>query len=339
MKPEATIQGLDGLVLDKGGNTPYGSVAQRLMANGFNINALRTNDVLRKEEWLLFDRTVIEVARPLLVGVGDLVSRGLTMPIPDALGITVVQWETASDMTPAEMDMSGVAQGQRDRQAFNLAQVPLPVTHKDFQLSLRNLHSGRRMGTPLDTSMAAVATRRVADLIEGTLFNGATLSTFGSAAGTAATIYGYTSHPSRNTGTVTGTWLTAVGSTIIGDVLAMIAALQGDNMFGPYQMYVSVAAYINLLNDLKANSDISILQRILEIPGILGVKGTSQLTGTQVLMVQMTSDVVDMLDGIQPMTVMWETQGGMVVHFKVMAIMAPRIKADADGRSGIAHWQ
>jgi len=340
MKDNAQLQGVDGLVLGSGGNnTSYGSVAQRLMSNGFSVNALRTNDVLRKEEWLLFDRVVVEVARPLLMGISDLVASNLSVPIPDALGTTVVQWETASDMTPAEMDMSGTAGGQRDRQSFNLQQVPLPVIHKDFQLSLRNLHSGRRIGTPLDTSMASVATRRVADLLEATLFNGASLATAGSAAGAAATIYGYTTFTSRNTGTVTGSWVTAAGTTIVGDVLSMIAQLQAVNMFGPYRLYVSVAAYTNMLNDFKTYASESTLERILAIPGMLSVKGTSQLTTSTAVLVQMTSDVVDVLDGIQPMTVMWETMGGLMVHFKVMAIMAPRLKADADGRCGIAHWQ
>ena len=51
----------------------------------------------------------------------------------------------------------------------------------------------------------------------------------------------------------------------------------------------------------------------------------------------MTSDVVDMVVAQQPTTVQWETDGGFKLNFKVMAVMIPRIKADADGRSGIVH--
>lgn len=325
-------QTVEAMVLGQGGGG-YGSVAERLMASGLSINALRTNDVLRKEEWLSFDRTVVDVARPALVGVADLMERGLTMPIADALGVTVVQWETASDMSAANIDMSGVAPAERDRIAFNTVQTPLPVIHKDFQLSLRNLHSGRRLGTPLDTSMAATATRRVVDAMESMLFNGVSITSGG------GTIYGYLNHPNRNTGSTTGSWATETGDNIMIDVLAMIGAAQADNMFGPYMLYVSVPAYVHMLGDLKANSDKAIVNRIREVPGILGVKASNQIPNNDtVLLVQMTPDVVDWLDGFQPMPVMWETEGGMLIKFKVMAIGAPRIKSDADGRSGIVHY-
>jgi hypothetical protein len=109
-------------------------------------------------------------------------------------------------------------------------------------------------------------------------------------------------------------------------------------MNGPWMLYVSLASYVRMLDDFKANCDKSIVGRLLETPGLLGIKGTSQLSGTNVVLVQMTSDVVDLLDGIQPTTVMWETHGGMLLNFKVLAIMVPRIKADGDGRSGIVHY-
>ena len=108
-------------------------------------------------------------------------------------------------------------------------------------------------------------------------------------------------------------------------------------MYGPYQLYIPVSYYINMLDDLKANSDKSILARLLEIPLLQGIKSTTQLT-TSVVMVQMTSDVVDMVVGFQPTPVMWESNGGMTVNAKVLAIMVPRMKADYDGRCGIAHY-
>lgn len=328
----------EGEFLSLGGNTPggvpMGSVAHRLLANGLNINALRTNDVLRKEEWLLFDRTVIEIARPILVGVGDLMSRNLTVPIANAMGITVVQHETVSDMGPAETTMSGLSDPVRDRVKFEQVNVPLPITHKDFHLSLRNLESGRRLGTPLDTTMAAVAARRVADQLEGMLFNGVSITAGG------GTIYGYLNHPNRNTGSVTAGWglPATTGENILADILAMIDKAVADNMYGPYVLYVTNAAFINMLKDFKANSDKSVIQRIMEIPQIAAVRPTASLTGNNVVMIQMSSDVVDWLDGMQPTTVMWETHGGMLINFKILAIGAPRIKADQESRSGVVHY-
>jgi len=324
---------VEGLV--QGGQYQPGSVAARLMANGLNVNALRTNDVLRKEEWLLFDRTVIEIARPRLVAVGDLMTRGLTMPIANAMGTTIVQHETSSDMSAADINMTGLAEGERDRVLFSQVNTPLPIIHKDFQLSLRNLESGRRMGQPVDTTMAAIATRKVSDAAENMMFNGASVVAGG------GTIYGYKNHPSRNTGSTTTDWDlgTTTGEVILTDLTAMIAKAVADNMYGPYVVYISNASYIRLLGDFKAASDKSIIQRILEVPEIVAVRATSQIsTGAEVVLVQMSTDVVDWLDGMQPTTVMWDSHGGMMIHFKVMMIGAPRIKADQSGQSGVVHY-
>lgn len=310
-----------------------GSVAQRLMANGLNINALRTNDVLRKEEWLLFDRTVIDVARPRLVAVGDLMSRGLTMNIANAMGITVVQHETSSDMTDAEINMTGLAPTQRDRMEFNQVNTPLPIIHKDFGLSLRVLTAGRRLGQPLDTTQVGIAARKVADAMESMVFNGASVTLGG------GTIYGYKNHPSRNTGSTTASWATQGGEAILTDLLSMIDVAVADNMYGPYVLYVSNAAFVNMLEDFKAASDKSTIQRLMEVPQLQAIRPTTQIaTGDEVILVNMSTDTIDWLDGQQPTTVMWETHGGMMINFKVLAIGAPRPKADQEGRSGIVHF-
>jgi uncharacterized linocin/CFP29 family protein len=275
----------------------------------------------------------VQIARPRLVAVGDLMSRGLTMPIANAMGITVVQHETSSDMTDAEINMTGLPESQRDRVQFSQVNTPLPIIHKDFQLSLRVLTAGRRLGQPLDTTQLTIATRKVADSMESMLFNGASVVAGG------GTIYGYKTHPSRNTGSTTASWATQAGDVILTDLLAMIGAATSDNMFGPYVVYVSVDSYVHMLGDLKAASDKSTIQRILEIPQIAAVRPTTQIaTGDEVLLVSMSADVIDWLDGQQPTVVMWETHGGMMINFKVLAIGAPRPKADQEGRSGIVHY-
>jgi uncharacterized linocin/CFP29 family protein len=255
------------------------------------------------------------------------------MPLPNALGTTVVQWEKQGDLSDAELSMSGLSESAKDRLDWTPVNLPIPITHKDFQLSVRNIHSNQRTGIALDTTTAAVAARRVSDLLEKTLFSGASITSGG------GTIYGYTNFPARNTGSVTADWTTATGDQIMVDITTkLIPALVADNFYGPYNLYVSVAAYTNMLKDLKAASDKSILSRVLEIPLIKAVRPTTQLTGTNVLLVQMTKDVVDIVDGMQPTPVMWESHGGMMIHFKVMAIMVPRLKSDANGNCGIAHY-
>jgi uncharacterized linocin/CFP29 family protein len=293
---------------------------------------MRQNATLRRLEWQMYDTAVIDVARRRLVGVQDLISAGLTYNVPDALGVTQLVWEQIGTMSDAEINMSGLSQTPNDRQEFNLNTLPLPIIHKDFNINIRQLYSGRRIGTPLDVTQAQLASRIVSEKIETLLFAGSTVL------GSNNTVYGYTTAPYRATASVTASWTTATGTQIVTDVLAMQQALKNNNMYGPYYMYVPSAVYTALSADFKATGDRTILERVLAIPGIMGIKESKDLTASNIIMVQMSSDVIDMVDGMQPTTVQWESEGGMVVNFKVMAIMVPRVKNDYVHQSGIAHF-
>jgi len=314
------------------------SVAKKLMNSGFNVNSLRTNDLLRKNEWERLDSALVRVARENLVGVGDLKAKDLTFNVDNPLGVTRVEWETVSDFTPAEINMSGRTKTSKDRAEFTLVGTPLPIISKDFSIDVRTLEASRRSGQALDTTQVELATRKVAESMESMLFNGvADIVMQGS------NIKGYKTAPNRNVGTLTGDWalIATTGEAIIGDILSMIDALQQDNYDGPYMLYVPLAFYNKLLNDFKANSDKSILTRIKEIPMIEDVKISRNLpsgASGQVILAQMTSDVVDIIDGMAPTLVQWESEGGFVNNFKVMGIMAPRMKSDANLQSGIAHY-
>lgn len=330
-----TVQ-LDALSSVNGSVRAQGGVAARLLSSGFNVNALRTLDTLRKDEWVQYDETVVAVARQRLVGVADLMSAGLSYKIRNPLGTTRIEWEKEGDMEGADVSMSGVTEGRNDRMTYDLTSVPLPIIHKDFHINIRALEASRTRGESLDTSQAARAARLVTEKIENILFKGSTVN------GSNSPIYGYCTALNRNTGSISN-WAAAntTGETVVGEVLAMLGALQADHMFGPYTLYVPPTFWNALMDDYKANSDRTILERILAIKGISGVQMSANLNdgaSGEVILVQMTSDVVDMADGLQPTTVQWDSHGGMVMNFKVMAIMVPRMKTDSASQSGVAHY-
>lgn len=309
-----------------------GTIAQTLLANNFNVNSLRTQATLRRDEWKMFDDALTEVSRQKLTGISDLMSAGLTYALPNAMGKTHLEWEKVSDLSGAEISMSGVTAGQNDHVDFGNDSMPIPIVHKDFSLNVRHLAASRERGMPLDTMQAAYAGLKVSEALESMLFLGTTVL------GANAPIYGYTTASSRNTGSVTATWTTATGAQIVADILRMLAIAYADHMYGPFQLYVPLAVMVHLSDDFKANGDLTILQRILEIPGITGVKMSEYLTSSNIVMVQMTRNVIDLVDGIQPTIVQWETNGGFTFNFKVLAIMPPRIKTDYLGQSGIVHF-
>lgn len=315
-----------------GGFTGGGDVAARLLAANFNVNALRTNALLRHEEWIAFDNAIIDVARERLVVTQMLLSRGLRYNLPNALGHTRLQWQRNGDLEDAMISMSGLSESQNDRLTFDEEGMPIPIIHKDFNLNIRHLAASRNGGMPLDTMMAQVASRKVSELIESLIFNGATVL------GTNNPIYGLRTALWRNTGTLTESWLTADGTDIVHDVIAMVTALQADLMYGPYWMFIGKGVGTRWGEDYRTDSDKTIISRVREIEGIAGITATHNLAEGEVLLVQLTPDVLDIVDGIQPTTIQWDTHAGMVTNFKVLAIMVPRVRNDQDHNSGIAHY-
>jgi len=332
----------------------HGTIASKLLANGMDIGMLRPyigtngqvfvtingaaqpidiNATLRKDEWKQYDEAVLRAKQDRLVGVGDLNSRGLTYNIPNGLGKMVLEYEDESDITDAQMSMDAVTDKSDDRVEYELKSLPLPIIHKGFNVSIRNLLASRTTGQPIDTTMAELSTRKVTDKVETMLFNGT--SSFGYGGGT---IYGYTDYPNRNTATITDWLATATTpAMIIADVLAIKQALLDDGFFGPFMLYVP-ANYETLLDeDYNETNGKTIRERIKAISNIIDIKVIDKLAASNVLMVQMSSDVVRMVNGMAVSTVEWEEKGGLIVHYKVMTIQVPQIRARQDNTCGICH--
>lgn len=66
-----------------------------------------------------------------------------------------------------------------------------------------------------------------------------------------------------------------------------------------------------------------------------GAEVDATLKAFRMVFVQMTSDVARAINGMDVTTLQWESVGGMRLNFKVMAIQAPQLFADAYGNCGI----
>lgn len=326
---EQTVQGL----LAQGGTNAQGlTVAQRLLQSNMSVNALRTLGTLQKDEWIAFDNAVIEVARKRLVLVQELMSRGLTYNLDNPLGHTSLEWEKVSDMEGAIITMSGLSQSQNDRVVYDLDSMPIPIIHKDWNMNLRTLLASRNKGLGLDVTQAQYASRKVSETIESIFFDGATVL------GSNRPIYGLRSAPYRNTGNLTESWMTASGKDIVKDYLAMQGALVEDNMYGPYILFIPTQVGVRFGEDYNEDSDKTIVSRLMELEGLAGIKVSKDLPINEVILVQLTSDVIEVVNGMSPTTVEWETHGGFMVNFKILAIQLPRIRNDFVNQSGIAHY-
>jgi len=314
-----------------------GNVASRLLNSGFNVNALRTNTLLRKDEWKAMDDTVVQISRDRLVGANDLVSRGLVFNITNGLGTTVLEYEDLSDMSAAEMDMTAVKRSASDAVKYAMNYLPLPIIHKDFSFNIRRLEASRKLGMALDMTQTAIATTKCAEFLETLLFVGTGGITYG-----GGTIYGYMNHPNRCTASLTANWddSAATGAVVIQDVLTMKQAAIDAKHYGPWILYIPTN-FDAPLDDEYSTANWSggktIRARIKEIEGVEDVKVSDKLTNDNVILAEMRQESVRMVIGLQPTVVEWNTEGGMVSHFKVMEIMVPQIRADQDGNCGIVH--
>lgn len=293
---------------------------------------------LRKDEWIELDRVVIKAARQRLRAWTDLEAASSFGGF-NGMAKMILEHETMSDPGEAVVDMDALTPGRTDSPKFQLEGLPLPITHSDFWFSSRRLAVSRNTGTPLDTTMAEAAGRRVAEQIEKTLIGTITGVTYGAAANYSRnpTVYGYLNFPQRITKTNVTTPDGTNGATTVDDVLAMIQLANDANYYGPFMLYHSPDWNKYMDDDYRAQDSRTLRTRLREIEGITDVRSLDFLAGQTftLILVQMTSEVARAVNGMEITTVQWETMGGMRVNFKVMCIKVPQLRADYNGNTGL----
>jgi len=294
---------------------------------------LRTLDTLPFNAWIEFDKVAVReglVRSPL---VTDLLAAGLRIPIPNAMGKTVFQWDRITNMTPAIVSLDGLARSDNDRTEFDHLGVPLPITHKDFNIGLRSLEASRDSGEPLDTLQVGLSGGLVGEKIEEmTIIGGPTYG--------GQTVYGLNNHPKRNTGGfgTNGNWaqVAKTGLDMFNDIRTAVAVLRTKRFYGPYWVLLP-GAYGDVV-DVDYSTlypGVTINDRIMKIKGLQKIIIADQQPANTITVFQATRDVVAIADGEGIQTIQWDIYGGMAVAMKVFAIQVPVVRATAADRSGI----
>jgi Family of unknown function (DUF6260) len=312
-------------------------IAQALLRSNLSIPELRALSPLEENAQRIVDQAVVSVGLERLVIAADIMAAGLTFPLTDPLSVMEVQWERTQRTGGAQRTMMPQARGEYQLPDRSIRRIPVYLTTDDFSLNIRTLKMSERIGAPLDTTLIQQATRRVNEAIEDATINGAGVQVDGY--GTPGLLNAPNVH--AFTYGTNGAWDAAAktGQNVLDDVLAMIALLQGSRKFGPYRMYVPISFGNALGKDFKTNTTGTVLQRILALNAgsevISSIKVADQLPANRVILMQMTSDVVDMVDGQAPTVIPWTSIDGFVLYWMVMAIMVPRVRDDYDAQSGI----
>ena len=299
---------------------------------------INTNGTLRRDEWKQLDEALLVASRYRLGGVEDLISNGLTFNLGNAMGTTVLEWHDVNDAMEAVLTMDGVTRGPGDRPVFQTNYLPIPIIHVDYEINARVLAASRSLGNPLDTTMAEMAAHRVQEKLENMLFTDTTYA-FGTQDDRSRnSIYSYVNHPDINAVTLGTNWdasaKTAAG--ILKDVLDMKISSINARHYGPWMIYIPTDYEVVLDDDYDTTTPgKTIRARILEIAGIKGIKVIDTLADDTVLLVQMTPDVVRLIQGLPLQNIEWDTEGKFITKYKVITIAVPQIRSDQNGRTGI----
>lgn len=308
-----------------------------MLASEAERKVARQNAALTEEEFEQVDETVVQVAEERIPVASGLRDRGLTRDL-DGLGVLKSTYRAQSDMSPASRSMTGRAVGEGDRPEVDTRSVPVPLIFKDFDFDLRILEASRRFGESFDDSTVRIATRKVAESIEDLVINGDTnIQVAGD------NIPGLTGFADRNTinrgtGTNWDGYAIANRSAIITDVIDGIQAGNDVSYFGPWWLIVPGEYGMTLEQDYKAESDDTVRDRLMRIDGLESITVADQLPDNNVLLVQPTSDVIDMVVGEDIDTfVEEEDDREMMIEARVFTALAPRLKSDYNNATGITH--
>lgn len=325
-------------------------LVEDLMARGIYSPAFNATS-LRKEAWINMDRTVIMAARERLRAWTDLEAASSLSGF-DGMGTLTHEYEAMNDPGEAVVDMDPFTDGRNDAPAFLLRSVPLPVTHADFSFSERKLAASRNSGSPLDTTMMEVAGRRIGETVERTLIGTVTGVSYGTqSSGVTAhdgtsKVYGYTNFPWRTTKTDLNTPTGANSDDVFTDVIEMRELMYANKFYGPFVLYTSTGydAWLDRFHMVGtaaqglASGTRTLREAIKAIEGINDVRRLDYLTsGYQMILVQMTPDVVQAINAMEVTTVQWEEKGGLKKCFKAMCIKVPLLKAPYNQVSAIVH--
>lgn len=296
---------------------------------------MRNNSGLPKRTWDQIDDMVMEPFRWPNTMYDDLFSQGLTNGNYD-FGDILLQWEKMSDMTEAQRTMDGRADQEEAAVNFDLDAVPLPVTHKAYSVASRKLDSSRNgRGPSLDMALPQTAGRKVFDSIEDMICNGdASIKING-----AKTIYGYTTHPNRNTFTIANNWDTSTPGAryAINDLASMLDIAYQDDIMGPFGVYINKTWYAELQRDYSPESGQTYIDRMLAFDDVQFVHVGRKLASNEAVLVDLSLQTVELAYAVLPDTISWTDGSRMTTNFFTYAVMVPKIKADYDGKCGIVH--
>lgn len=314
-------------------------------AAGGDVKKLRALAPLPADSQMIIDDAFIRVGQQELTLVADLIAAGLTRPLDNWLSVMEIGTNSINEGGFAMRTMDIDVRGERQVLDQKRTIIPVFATHDDFSFGIRELAAAERIGQPLDDSHIENSIRNVNVAIEDQAWNGLTDTNGSEFKVHGNTAPGVLTSPS-NTVVYSGSnkaWdhASKTGAEIVADVLAMVAKAKTVNRRGPFNLYIPTA-YDSRLNtnysDGTTTFDQTIRERLEKITSggrPIVIKEAAMLPANRTALIQMTSDVIDVIVGQQPTPVSWKSNNGYRTFFLTLACVITRIKVDYNSGSGI----
>ncbi len=325
-------------------------IMRAMMSGGDPILQMRALSPLLDKAQVQVDTAVVDVGLERLVFAADLLAEGLVYPLADPLSVTQLEWDQHSKVGSAIRTMTPGSRSENSLLDAKHNRIPIYITQEEFDMGIRLLKMSERVGQPLDVSQIKQATRRANESVEDACINGATTAdgqTFQDSGYTAPGLLTAPGTANNVTNSVDWTAANVIGTTgpdMQADILAGVAKLNAAKKYGPFNLYVGTNAGATLQGQFSLYTP-GTIQGMLESMTFGGrnlrirvadrMPNTNSSGDVQWALVQMTDDVVQLVNGQPPTVVPWTSLDGMHLHWLVMAIMVPRVRCDYDGNSGI----
>ena len=315
----------------------------------FTYNA----SALPHDVWQRIDTAVIKASRDRLNAWNDLAAANSYGGF-DGMAVTGLIRDTITDPGDAKVDMDTLSDDLNDAPLFTPDILPLPIIHAGAALSQRRLAQSRNGGIPLDTTLLEACGRRCAETLEKMTIGVTDLSTLVIGSSTDFTrrgIYGFRTQADRITKTDVTASASFAAGTFVNEVLAMIELARAQKFYGPFVLYYSTSWDQYLDRDYVVGTsaqgyttvDKTVRQRVEMIEKVQRVAMLDMFTNTdELLLVQMTSETVRAVTGMEFTPVQWTKDGGAITMIRVMGIKVPDLRAQYVGtgttrKCGIVH--
>ncbi|WP_448583413.1 family 1 encapsulin nanocompartment shell protein [Thermocrinis sp.] len=261
---------------------------------------------LTVEEWETLERAIINVAKNSLV-----CRRFMPVVGPIGAGHQMISYDVFLGVEPGscEVKPGEEAQACEPVRTGQRKHIVLPTIYKSFSISWRDLEYWRQFNLPMDTSSASAASFATAVAEDTLIIHG----------NKKMGIDGFLTVEGRQTLSMSD-W--DVMGNAFNDVSLGIAKLTESGFFGPYHLILNPKDYFKL-NRVYHNTGLLEIEQIKKI--VSEVHYTPIVPEGKAILVSAGPQNMDLVVALD-VSLAYEETSNMVHKFRVMEIVAPRIK-------------